>query len=847
MEKLSIDKLLSHPMEPLAIIDCESLNIIQCNENFKNKFLFNYSCPTQKDFFETLSIKVSRKVKDGIIDSIRKNRIFIDTEITERYHIFINSVVVDEREYGILGINDKKEFNVYDQYKKLFDKNLAGVYRIDLEGNILSCNQAFAQIFGYNSSSDMLKMNANELYHNSKAREKYLHQLRENILIKNYEIEIVRKDGSIGFCIENSYLENLSNGNQIISGTIIDYSEKKQLERDLHERQYWFKSLANVSTEGVLFVTNGEIVIANNVVAHIFGYGTGNDIIGLKLSDIIRKDELARIQKRVQITKFNKTDIRLNIGDKLVYIEISGSKIRYKGKPTIAYIITDISERRKTELALERTVFRLKNLLENLPNGVIIVTDTLVKYLNNEAYILLGAEEEDEVYGTPFLHFVDEPFRDRVADIFNEIIEGFEGHYLEIKITSLTGEERDVGIKPVITVYDGKPSIQITLTDLIDKRRLVDEQARSQLIDGLNSVLKQEIAEHKKTQEQLVLQQHETSEQKAKLEAIFNSTENILMWTVDKKGFLRNLNSNFKNWCNEVSGKNIKVGSNIISYMSACVDPDFDQGQMKAFDFAFQEKPQQLEVPLRDKHGDTLWIELFLNPIYVDNGFKELSCLAYDISERKEYEKSIRHTLKEKEVLLKEVHHRVKNNLQIIASMLNLQTAYVEDENTLEVLKDSQQRINSISSVHEIIYRNSDFSSIDFSEYIRTIVHNLIQNYINPEVDFELILDLAPVEIDIDQSIPCGLIINELVSNVMKYAFKGREKGKLWISVSEDGSNQVELRIKDDGVGLPKKEETKRQGSLGLTLVSAFTEQLNGTLITKSHNGTSHTLTFIKK
>lgn len=179
--------------------------------------------------------------------------------------------------------------------------------------------------------------------------------------------------------------------------------------------------------------------------------------------------------------------------------------------------------------------------------------------------------------------------------------------------------------------------------------------------------------------------------------------------------------------------------------------------------------------------------------------------------------------------------------------MLNLQSAYVHDQGTLDILKESQQRINSMSLIHETIYRNSDFSAIDFTEYIRAIASNLVQSYRNPNSQVELVVEMDKVLIGLDQSIPCGLIVNELVSNAMKYAFVGRKKGKLNIQVKEKKGEKIELVIKDDGVGLPETLDAKQSGSLGLTLVNALTEQLDGTLTTKSTKGTSHTLSFVRR
>ena len=230
----------------------------------------------------------------------------------------------------------------------------------------------------------------------------------------------------------------------------------------------------------------------------------------------------------------------------------------------------------------------------------------------------------------------------------------------------------------------------------------------------------------------------------------------------------------------------------------------------------------------------------------MDDKLEELSCLLYDNTERKEFDRRIRDSLKEKEVLLQEVHHRVKNNLQVISSILNLQSSYVKDEKTLEVLRESQQRIKSMSFLHETIYRTADFSKLEFTNYLRSIASNLIQSYRTSETQIIFEDNMETVFLNLDQSIPCGLIVNELVSNALKYAFKGRKKGRLKINLNET-DNIVNLMISDDGVGLPKEFNYDKTDSLGIQLVYALIEQLDAKMEVTNKKGASFSISFMKK
>jgi PAS domain S-box-containing protein len=217
-----------------------------------------------------------------------------------------------------------------------------------------------------------------------------------------------------------------------------------------------------------------------------------------------------------------------------------------------------------------------------------------------------------------------------------------------------------------------------------------------------------------------------------------------------------------------------------------------------------------------------------------------------DISEQKKYEKQLLSSLSEKEVLLKEIHHRVKNNMQVIVSLLNLQSTKIKNKRILSRFKESQDRIYSMALVHEMLYGSDNLSSINFREYIRSLVHNLYQSY---GVDSRRILfemDAKNIAMGIDDAVPCGLIIQELISNALKYAFpKGRKtKGKIQVTFRRS-AGKIELSVADNGVGLPAYLDLNKTKSLGLNLVSLLgRDQLSGSIKVERIKGTKFTLRF---
>ena len=199
----------------------------------------------------------------------------------------------------------------------------------------------------------------------------------------------------------------------------------------------------------------------------------------------------------------------------------------------------------------------------------------------------------------------------------------------------------------------------------------------------------------------------------------------------------------------------------------------------------------------------------------------------------------------EKESLLKEIHHRVKNNLQVISSILNLQSSFVHDDKTLDLLQESRNRIRSMAMIHENLYRTTNFASINFSGYILNLATNLVSTYRLSEEFVELKYEMEQVDLVLDQAIPCGLLVNELITNAIKYAFPNNRKGIITIELKEKGDN-IELLISDNGIGLPDNFIIEESDTLGLQLVLTLVEQLDGQIQLMNSPGTEFLIIFEK-
>ena len=253
---------------------------------------------------------------------------------------------------------------------------------------------------------------------------------------------------------------------------------------------------------------------------------------------------------------------------------------------------------------------------------------------------------------------------------------------------------------------------------------------------------------------------------------------------------------------------------------------------------------RRLQTEGQRKDGSTFPLEISVAATQI--GERRLVTAAVrDITERIRHEEQIKSSLEEKEALLQEIHHRVKNNLQVIISLLNLQSNYVKDEDAYGVFKDSESRIKSMALIHEKLYRSKDLSRIDASEYLQDLAKDLVSTYRLSSSSVSMKVDVtAGLVLGIDTAIHCGLIVNELVSNALKYAFPDERPGEVWVRMEEIKGGQYLLEVKDNGVGLPEGLDLQNIDSLGLQLVSTVVEHLEGTMEIHRQDGTQFEIFF---
>ena len=351
---------------------------------------------------------------------------------------------------------------------------------------------------------------------------------------------------------------------------------------------------------------------------------------------------------------------------------------------------------------------------------------------------------------------------------------------------------------------------------------------RTDELNKTNAVLIKEISDHKKSEDAI---RNLNSYNRSLIEASLDP-----LVTIDLEGKISDANSATE----QATGypRHELTGTEFSDYFT---EPEKAR---TGYQMAFREGVVR-DYPLDIRHRNGPITAVLYNATVFHNDSGEISGIfasARDITALKHTEEELKAALQEKEVLLREIHHRVKNNMQVISSLLNLQCDKVENEQERQALFESQQRIIAMSMIHETLYSSQYLSSIDLSVYLKNLVHHL-QGVYCANTGINIILELDEVELGLEQAVPCGLIINELVTNAFKHAFPGDSKGTIKIRLHPSDEREVILEVIDDGVGFASDPDPENSSSLGLILVTGLLKhQLKGSLNVSNEGGAAFTI-----
>lgn len=473
----------------------------------------------------------------------------------------------------------------------------------------------------------------------------------------------------------------------------------------------------------------------------------------------------------------------------------------------LSSIVRDITERKHAEKALQESEDRYRRLVELSPNAIAVYREGKIVFINTSGARLLGAENPEQLLGKNIIDFVHpdyrELFHNRVQVILNE---GNEAPLIEEKVIRLDKKVIDVEEVAMPFMYRGNPAVQAVITDITERKlaaealRNSEEQFRS-LIENSSDII-----------------------------TILSDTGIIFYLSPS-------IERSFGYRSEELIGKNI----------SELIHPDDLPGFFDVFIRKIQDPNITSSKEFRARHKDGTWRILESIGKKLPHGLVVTGMVlnSRDITERKRDEEQIRSSLHEKEVLLREIHHRVKNNMQVLSSLLRLQSDFCKDKNVIEMFNESRNRIISMSLIHEKLYLSKDFTKIDLKGYVNEMVNGLFQSYCLNKSKIALNIYVEDVPLGIESAIPCGLIINELVTNSLKHAFPGDRNGEIKIILRLAEENMIELVVSDNGIGIPKDLNMQKIESLGLHLVKMLAEnQLMGRMNIDLNNGTEFQIKF---
>ncbi|NGP88211.1 PAS domain S-box protein [Fodinibius halophilus] len=543
----------------------------------------------------------------------------------------------------------------------------------------------------------------------------------------------------------------------------------------------------------------------------IMGY-TEEQVIGKTPLFFRYKDaeDRAVVEQKIEEIKSAKTDKvvfntrMLNNEGEVIYLRVHGSALRDEEGELVSVLtfMENITEVMKTKHKYQR-------LFENANDGFLLLSGEEFIECNKEILNIYGCSTKEEVLGKSLEQFSPDRQPDNQkskVQARNKVNEALAGHP---QVFEWQHQKKDGSLV----------STEVSL----NKMELGGEKYVQAIV--------RDLTEQKKAKEKI--RRHEEMFHKLFL----NAPSAMVM--VDSENRVKMTNQSFEKLFGfkeeELLGRDI----------DAIIVPEGDSEVPRFPGKRFVEGRFFEDVIRYTKGGEAKDILLAAIPVILDGEPIAGFGIYIDMTERKENERKLQQSVKEKQVLLEEIHHRVKNNLAIISGFLQLQAFEIEDTKTKEVLSDSQLRIQSIAIVHEMLYQSDDFADISFETYVKRLIKTVEQTLPLDYQHIDIEISAPDVALDINQAIPCAILINELVTNAYKHAFKGRKTGKIWISL-EQNADLINLEVRDDGVGLPDDFNISDQNSIGMNLIQTLTQQLDGNLSVDSKDGSSFKVCFQK-
>lgn len=733
----------------------------------------------------------------------------------------INNILISANLFGdvilwmMMNINPLKEVetelkNSEKKFRALVENASDALLVHRFNGEFVDVNKKACESLGY-TRDELLQMNVEDIdkdYDITKAQKEWKRiKLGTPHTIISHQI---KKDGST-FPVEISFAPVYIDGEILYMALCRDITQRIKSEKELKASEEKYRSLFDHSMDAIILsIANNKITDVNKAAEELFGYKK-KEFVKLNRKELLDPDEtsLDNLIKHRDKKNFFKGELELRKknGDKFTAEVLSSLYLDSAGNKMSVIQIKDITPRKIAEKIIIKSENRYRKvgkLISDYAFSSVQNDEGVYKldWITESFYNLVGYNRE-EIFQHKNWSFMIHP-DDREA-VMNELYSIKPGMKRVFNFRIISKDEKLIWLDYYIECVQDE-----------DKLRLYG--AAKDITEVRNAVNELKLNEEK-------------------LKAIINNSNDLI----------RILDKNFNIVFDSPSSTRIlgyPEGSMIGTNPLKLIHPD-DVDQVKShfkevFNTENQLDPAEFRVLMAD--GTYLPVESTAQNMFDVPSVGGIVVTTHPIKQRKDMENAIKASLNEKEILLKEIHHRVKNNMQIILSLLNLQKGYMKDTEAINVLQESHNRVRTMAIIHEKLYQSKDLMHIDIQDYIEQLAHDILYSY--SVTNIKQSLDIKNTKINIETALPCGLIVSELISNSIKYAFPNKNSNNE-MKISLNKINEVfELIVSDNGVGLPLNFDYKNTESLGLQLVNNLVDQLDGEIELDKTHGTEFKIYF---
>jgi PAS domain S-box-containing protein len=707
-----------------------------------------------------------------------------------------------------------------EKYRLIFENNQSGLFISELEtGKIVECNQSFAKILGYNKN-ELINNFSDKLYFDQNDRKNYIQELLKHRYLNAYKIKLRHKTGRPVWIMENvKIFEDKQSGKLMLQGSAIDITQNIEYEEKLVQKEKEISQWIDSSPFGIVILYRSKILYCNQKFLHITGIKS-HKLEYIKFDQFFTKTDYNKIRKLIKNKDFKKpieTQI-LKKKKKPVDVELMFKEVIHRELPCLMVTINDISMRKELERTRMRTQLAYEinkslreeiNLRKAIEKELIATQKFNARLIESSLDMIIAADTKGRIV----------EFNPSACKTFGYTYNEILGKNLEILYA---GKEELKNVNQSLAKYG------FFAGEIVNKKKSGEEfisfLSATQLKDENGKIIGSMGISRDITQEKINQQKLIQSEQTIK--AIISGIPDTIL-NIDKKTFeVKEIFNKNKLGIDDLFKDNITLPAKIHAIcnnhlLCNAVLNDYYEGK----------KSNKILIKKNNK-------EFYIQYLFSELNEKEILLILSNITNEEKANKEIIKSLHEKEILLKEIHHRVKNNLQVISSILNLQLSYTKNDKLNRIIKESQNRIKSMAFLHEELYRNKDFTKINFNQYIHNLTNHLKHSFNPDDKQIEINIKNQVEKMHIDYAMPCGLIINELVSNSFKYAFENKNKGIINIDIQKK-ENLIKIAVEDNGIGIPEEKlnNFEENGSLGWQLIKSLCDQLDAQIFLKSDKG----------